>query len=223
MLRYSLFFFCLTSFAYAEQCQEPLPEAKAEALLGRFEKSFSSVRDLRGKFEQESSLAGTLAEKSSGRFAFKKPGKMRWAYTAPDEQLSISNGDRFWHYEPDIPQVYVGELRGAFQSDLPVAFLLGLGSLKKRFEIKRACQVESDYWFELKPKKSEGELLMFSLRIRGGTLAPAVARIVEFGNNETTIYLSDLRENSGIDDKEFEFDIPKNVDIIEAEKILESS
>ncbi len=38
------------------------------------------------------------------------PGKFRWRYTKPYEQLFVSDGVNIWHYEPDLMQASV--LRG---------------------------------------------------------------------------------------------------------------
>jgi len=40
----------------------------------------------------------------SGSLAVKRPGRFRWQYQLPYEQLYISSGDVIWHYEPDLMQ-----------------------------------------------------------------------------------------------------------------------
>lgn len=40
----------------------------------------------------------------TGRLAIKRPGRFRWQYMTPYEQLYISNGDLIWHYEADLMQ-----------------------------------------------------------------------------------------------------------------------
>ena len=201
----------------AFQCDSELEKDKSQAVLQRFERQFERLEDLSGRFEQESSLAGSLPHKSQGDFAFKKPGKMRWDYRKPDELLYVSNGKKFLQYEPALATAHEAEFDQAFQSDLPVAFLLGLGSISEKFKIQKSCQVGSDTWFELKPLAEDASIKAFFLRIRGKTLAPAVARVVEFGSNETTIHLSNLRKNVGLPDADFEFEIPDGVDRIPVE------
>jgi outer membrane lipoprotein carrier protein len=42
---------------------------------------------------------------SSGVFYLKRPGQLRWEYTAPSEQLIVADGDRIWLYDIELEQV----------------------------------------------------------------------------------------------------------------------
>ncbi len=40
----------------------------------------------------------------TGRLAIRRPGRFRWEYLTPYEQLYVSSGELIWHYEADLMQ-----------------------------------------------------------------------------------------------------------------------
>src|SRR5689334_4293065 len=51
--------------------------------------------------------SGKAIQSSSGVLAFSRPGKFRWEYRKPNEQLIVGDGERLWIYDPDLNQVTV--------------------------------------------------------------------------------------------------------------------
>ncbi len=56
------------------------------------------------QFEQVLSYAEGGERKYQGELSVLRPGKFRWRYTKPYEQLYVSNGNGVWLYEPDLMQ-----------------------------------------------------------------------------------------------------------------------
>ena len=50
---------------------------------------------------------------SSGTMAFARPGKFRWSYEQPYQQLLVSDGARLWSYDKDLEQVTIKKLGNA--------------------------------------------------------------------------------------------------------------
>ena len=46
-------------------------------------------------------------QQSEGEFYLNRPGKFRWDYRAPYEQIIVSDGQRIWIYDVDLQQVTV--------------------------------------------------------------------------------------------------------------------
>ena len=69
----------------------------------------------------------------SGRVMVKKPGKMRWDYTAPEEKLFVSDGSRIYFYIPQDKQVIVSDVPTDDQATTPALFLAGKGNLTRDF------------------------------------------------------------------------------------------
>ena len=76
--------------------------------------------------------AGGSARTATGTFTFARPGKFRWAYEKPFEQLIVGDGERLWIFDRDLNQVIVRRLDRALGSS-PAAILAGDNALEKNF------------------------------------------------------------------------------------------
>ena len=57
----------------------------------------NDTKTSKGTFKQSvASKTRPAAQNSSGTFAFQRPGKFRWTYDKPFEQLSVGDGARVW-------------------------------------------------------------------------------------------------------------------------------
>ncbi len=86
-----------TSLAYASAVTPN--SSLGKALIGMAElQGFSTP------FKQVLSYAEGGQRVYTGDLAVLRPGKFRWRYIKPYEQLYVSNGDGIWLYEPDLLQ-----------------------------------------------------------------------------------------------------------------------
>src|SRR4051812_41859002 len=53
---------------------------------------------------------GRTTQTTSGTFAFQRPGKFRWTYEKPFDQLIVGDGEKVWVYDRDLNQVIVRKL-----------------------------------------------------------------------------------------------------------------
>ncbi len=51
--------------------------------------------------------SGKRLQSASGTMQFMRPGKFRWAYQKPYEQLIVGDGAKFWLHDVDLNQVTV--------------------------------------------------------------------------------------------------------------------
>ena len=88
------------------------PVAEEKNLLQLIQKQYKSIRSFSGSFIQSSHRADTETgpKKAEGLVSYKRPGKMRWFYEAPEEQLLITNGQTMWLYDPLLENVTVQKL-----------------------------------------------------------------------------------------------------------------
>ncbi|MDX8387762.1 MAG: outer-membrane lipoprotein carrier protein LolA [Ghiorsea sp.] len=77
-----------------------LPTSELEAALN----SLSKLEGFSTQFKQVISYANGGERVYQGNLSILRPGKFRWAYTKPYEQLYVSNGQGIWLYEPDLLQ-----------------------------------------------------------------------------------------------------------------------
>ena len=64
----------------------------------------------------------TTVQEASGTMLFSRPGKFRWVYEKPYEQLIVGDGAKLWMYDVDLKQVTVKQMDRALGSS-PAALL----------------------------------------------------------------------------------------------------
>jgi outer membrane lipoprotein carrier protein len=203
-----------------------LTPAAGAALMETIQSGYTAVNALHGTFRQESYLAALDAgEVSSGEMWFGKPGKMRWAYKEPTKQIVVIRDGTLWMYQADKGQVLIDDIGEVLLTDLPVAFLTGLGSLTRDFELKKACRSVDGTVLKLVPRSTGAqagkaaereELQGFDLLVDAGQALPTGARVTSLGGNITAIQFETL-ETAGVKvaPSTFVLEYPKGVDIMD--------
>lgn len=154
---------------------------------------------------------GKLRQKSEGTLAFSRPGKFRWVYQKPYEQLIVGDGARLWIYDADLEQVTVRKLGDALGSS-PAALLAGSNEIEKFFTLKDAGTSEGLEWLEARPKDKESTFEAVRMGFAGNTLA-AMELKDAFGQT-TLLKFSGMVKNPAVNAGEFKFTPPKNADVI---------
>ena len=76
---------------------------------------------------------GRPRKSESGELTLRKPGRMRWDYTAPAGKLFLSDGKQVYLYTPDSNRVERMPLKESDDMRAPLAFLLGKLDFAKEF------------------------------------------------------------------------------------------
>lgn len=194
------------------------PAESAAAVAERVQRKYRSVRDFRADFVQSYS-GGVLRRTASerGRVLVKKPGRMRWTYTAPEEKLFVADGARMYSYVPADRQVIVSPLPEADAATTPLLFLMGRGDVARDFtasftEVAGAPQ--GSIALRLTPRRRERDYDWLTLVVDRGTLALRMLIAGDSQGGTSTFTFSNLMENVGLADREFRFSIPKGADVI---------
>ena len=198
------------------ECRSGLTAPESEQLLEKVERKYSTFSDLEANFLQRSFFLGLgQVVLSKGSVRFKTPGMMDWQYEQPEKQRFVTDGTALWFYQPDLNQVMIAAFSSSFDSELPVSFLLGVGSLKQTFSLKSACRSEAGHVFSLEPKKADPNLAEFYLLSDPQTYLPLGAKVVDVGGNDTVILFHGIKLNVGLKKESFSFSPPLGVDIID--------
>src|SRR5439155_18888633 len=106
----------------------------AAELAQSLQRKYDRVKDFSADFVH-SYQGGALRKQVSerGRVVIKKPGKMRWEYTAPEPKLFVSDGQKMYSYLPQDKQVIVTSVPQDDQATTPMLFLAGKGDLTRDF------------------------------------------------------------------------------------------
>jgi len=78
----------------------PLPAELTRAL-----NQLTRAHGFSARFEQTIRFSDGTMQRYRGEVDVLTPGRFRWRYAEPYEQLFVSDGHTIWHYEPDLMQV----------------------------------------------------------------------------------------------------------------------
>src|ERR1700735_4259460 len=70
---------------------------------------------------------GNVLRKAAGRFYLQHPGKFRWDYVKPSDQMIVADGKQIWFYDKDLAQANVRDMDTSLAST-PASLLSGTGS-----------------------------------------------------------------------------------------------
>jgi outer membrane lipoprotein carrier protein len=206
-----LFVFCLMP-AFPGAQTRPAPEAVARSLQQRYQ----GVRDFAADFVH-TYRGGVLRTQTTerGTVKIKKPGLMRWIYTAPERKEFISDGKKVYSYLPQDKQVMVTDVPPDDQATTPALFLAGKGDISRDFT---AAYVETSpagtISLKLTPRRSEPEYEYLIVALDPATLQIRALTTRDRQGGDSTLTFTNLKENQGISDKEFAFRVPRGVDVI---------
>jgi outer membrane lipoprotein carrier protein len=193
-------------------------EDAATSLAAAIQRHYDQVRDFQADFTH-TYVGGILRKKTveRGHMAVRKPGRMRWTYTQPEEKLFVSDGNRVYSYVPADKQVYVAAVPPDDQATTPALFLAGKGNILRDFEVTAATVPDAppgSAALKLTPKRPEREYDWLNLVVDKSSLSLRMLVTSDSQGGLSTFAFTNLRENTGISDKEFAFTMPRGVDVI---------
>jgi outer membrane lipoprotein carrier protein len=154
---------------------------------------------------------GKKIQQASGNLQFSRPGKFRWTYDAPYQQLIVGDGTKLWIFDKDLNQVTARKLDDALGAS-PAALLAGDNAIEKNFELKNVAAKDGLEWLEATPKSSETTFERIRMGFRGADLDTMELKD-QFGQL-TVIRFTDLKRNPALAADLFTFTPPQGADVI---------
>jgi outer membrane lipoprotein carrier protein len=180
--------------------------------IDRLDQFMKQTQGARGEFEQRIlNRDRKVVQESSGSLAFQRPGRFRWTYVKPYEQVIVGDGARVWIYDRDLNQVTVRKLDQALGAT-PAALLAGSNDALSAFVLKDEGTRDGLEWVEATPRDKESTFE----RIRMGFGPQGLERMEladSFGQT-TLLRFSGLQSNPKLDPGMFAFTPPKGADVI---------
>jgi outer membrane lipoprotein carrier protein len=193
-------------------CALTLPLTAHAGGIDRLEAFIAGAKTAEADFTQTvSDKNGRVTQQASGKMAFARPGKFRWDYTKPYEQLIVGDGTKLWLYDTDLDQVTVKPL-GDVIAGTPAALLAGDNAIEKYFLLKDAGESGGLEWLEATPKNKDTTFERIRMGFRGDMLVQM--ELFDFFGQRTTLRLSKLERNPSIPASKFKFTPPKGADVI---------
>ena len=179
------------------------------ALLRNF---LDNVETLTAGFEQQLIDADdVVVEESAGTVEIARPGRFRWSYAYPYEQLLVADGVNVWSYDVDLEQVTVKAQSDALGAT-PALLLGGSRDVLEEFDYVDSFTDRGTVWVRMRPKSSENGFTRVELGFTDGSLSRML-----FADNldQTTIIgLFDITTNAPLDEARFRFEPPAGVDVV---------
>ncbi len=173
----------------------------------------AATKTATARFEQQVfDRAGKVVERASGTFAIARPGKFRWVYEKPNQQVLVGDGSKLWIHDPDLNQVTVKRIDKAISST-PAALLAGKDDITALFTLRDAGSADGLSWVEALPKAQDTGFERVRLGLQGRTLA--AMELQDQLGGRTTLRFSDLRANAAVAADAFRFTPPAGADVLE--------
>ena len=166
----------------------------------------------RGEFVQRvSGRSGSAQPVSSGRFVFERPGKFRWNYDKPYEQLIVADGTRLVLYDKDLNQVTIRKLGAALPSS-PASILFGSNDFDKEFEVTDAGARDGLEWVQAVPRAKDSTFERIEIGFRNGL--PQAMHLADNFGQVTQLTFTKVERNPKLDAETFKFTPPKGADVL---------
>lgn len=190
----------------------------AAQVAAALQRKYDSVRDFSAEFTHQHSggvLRRTLVEQ--GTLHIKKPGKMRWEYKSPEKKLFVSDGERLYFHDPLNNQVTISKAPQGDRAASAAVFLSGRGSFTRDFKASFSDAGTSDtHALRLDPIVPQDDYDWLEVVVDRGSLQIRSLTAVEKQGGRSTFVFSRMKENIGVSDKTFEFEIPRGAEVIYA-------
>ncbi len=210
----------------------------AEAIVARLQARYRSARTLQATFLERYTENGRVIRTEAGTAYFRRPGKMRWEYSAPEKNLFLVDGKTAWFYVPADHSVTRVPAKESADWRAPLALLVGGMKVSRVCERvvdavdeKPANPEHSIFYCELRgartksPKRAagerpsqepiNGEAVFFEVDKSSGDLVRVIIR--DPGGIGIEFSFANWLVDPPVPDSLFRFDPPKGVAIVNGE------
>jgi outer membrane lipoprotein carrier protein len=155
---------------------------------------------------------GRRIQSASGTMQFERPGRFRWVYKKPYEQIIVGDGKKFWMYDADLNQVTVKKLDAALGSS-PAALLSGSNEIDRDFALTDIDDRDGLEWLQATPKSAETTFQKILMAFNAKSELMVMELHDAFGHH-TVLRFSGLKNNPSFGAQQFKFVPPKGADVL---------
>jgi outer membrane lipoprotein carrier protein len=172
----------------------------------------ATTKSASGDFTQRvTSRTQKVSVPNTGTFVFARPGKFRWTYLKPYEQMLVADGEKLTIYDKDLNQVTTKKLTDALGST-PAAVLFGNADIEKQFDLKEAGTIDGVDWLDAIPKAKDSNFERIRIGFQNGELA--AMELHDVLGQVTLLNFNRLQRNPVISPDAFKFTPPAGVDVL---------
>ena len=190
-----------------------LSQSAHAAATDRLKSFIAATHSAQANFTQEvQDKNGKRIQSASGTMQFVRPGKFRWEYRKPYEQLIVGDGKKFWMYDADLNQVTVKKLDAALGSS-PAALLSGNNEIERDFALKNVEARDGLEWLQATPKSAESTFEKILMAFNAKSELEVMELHDAFGHH-TVLRFTELKSNPSLSPQRFRFVPPKGTDVL---------
>ncbi|MCD6271737.1 MAG: outer membrane lipoprotein carrier protein LolA [Deltaproteobacteria bacterium] len=188
-------------------------------IMSRIENRYNNM-GFSADFVQESILkALDITDSATGKMMVKYPGMMRWEYEKPDKQIIVTDGKSLWVHRPEDNQVMIGAAPVFFGEGKGAGFLSDMTVLRKKFNITlEKTAPDGLIGLKLIPKKKAFDISAIYLFLSKKTFVITEIVTCNTYDDRTSIKLYHIAFTEDMNDTEFAFTLPEDVDILQLDE-----
>lgn len=183
--------------------------------IEQLEGFIQGTRAARANFTQTvTDQQGNTVQRSNGVVEFSRPGKFRWEYREPVEQVIVADGERLWIYDKDLEQVTTRKQDKALGSS-PAALLAGADEIEKFFSLDaqgKKDRKDKLEWLQAKPYDEDSMFERVRMGFANNTLQ--VMELYDHFGQKTVIRFSKLQRQPKFAPNTFSFTPPPGADVV---------
>jgi outer membrane lipoprotein carrier protein len=212
------------------------PEVKP--LVALFEARYRTAHTLRATFLERYTENGRVVRVEAGTAYFRRPGKMRWEYEAPEKNLFLVDGKTAWFYVPADHTATRVPAKASTDWRTPLALLAGEMRVSRVCERVRpaveeklespgnvmlSCELRgtdgkapaTDSTKTMKGASEHGEIVLFEIVKKTGDLVGVVVK--DPGGVGIEFQFANWEQDPQVAESLFRFNAPPGVAIVNGE------
>jgi outer membrane lipoprotein carrier protein len=197
------------SLALPLRAQNPV----ADSIVRKVDDHYNHLSSLRAEYTEHYSGMG-LDRTETGTLLLKKPGRMRWSYSAPVGKVFVLDGKFGWFYTPGDSQATRISAKKLDDLRSPLRFLLGHTQLQKELDGLTVAPEGSGFTVSGVPKGMAQRVKMLILKVSSSGAIDKM-RVEETDGSVTEFGFSKMQENVPTRDADFTFAPPPGVEVVD--------
>jgi outer membrane lipoprotein carrier protein len=190
-----------------------IPASAHAGAIEKLKTFIAATHSAQANFTQEVlDQNGKRIQSASGIMQFQRPGKFRWTYQKPYEQLIVGDGTRFWLYDVDLNQVTVRKLDKALGSS-PAALLSGSNEIERGFSLTENGNRDGMEWLQAAPLGQDSSFNQILMAFNAQSEL-VVMELNDMFGHKTVLRFSAMQRNPKLSEKQFHFTPPKGADVV---------
>lgn len=162
--------------------------------------------------QQRFDETGELLETAQGDCSIERPGRFRWNYHAPYQQVIVSDSHKLWIYDQDLAQVTVNQVQGGGPGT-PAELLSAEFDVTARYSVTHLGPLEGYDWYRLHPKDAKSQFQEVELGFADQEIK--AMRLKDNLGQTTVLHFAAVKRNGPLAQSLFQFTPPAGVDVVE--------